>query len=121
MKKVKPLIIKNKDTGEVRYTLEFNRESVKFAEKHGFCVDEVAKFPMTNLPLLFHYAFRMYHKGITQMKTDEVLQELCASVDTELLFTKLSELYAAPFNYLLGDSDEEDGEERKNSKYAVER
>ena len=53
---VKPIIIKS-DTEE--FTLEFNRESIKFAEMRGFKIDEVSSFPMTKVPELFFYAFRI--------------------------------------------------------------
>lgn len=110
---VKPIIIKS-DTEE--YTLEFNRESIKFAEMRGFKIEDVSSFPMTKVPELFFYAFRMHHKNISREKTDKLLFEELGGIP-EGLIERLGELYAQPFEAL---NIVEEGEERKNSKWAVE-
>lgn len=110
---VKPIIIKS-DTEE--FTLEFNRESIKFAEMRGFKIDEVSSFPMTKVPELFFYAFRMHHKNISREKTDKLLFEELGGIP-EGLIERLGELYAQPFEAL---NIVEEGEERKNSKWTVE-
>lgn len=110
---VKPIIIKS-DTEE--FTLEFNRESIKFAEMRGFKIDEVSSFPMTKVPELFFYAFRMHHKNISRERTDKLLFEELGGIP-EGLIERLGELYAQPFEAL---NIVEEGEERKNSKWAVE-
>lgn len=109
---MKPIILKNKDT---EYTLEFNRESVKFAEMRGFKFEEVTDFPMSKIPELFYYAFRMHHKNVARDKTDKILDELGGL--PEGFIERLVELYTAPFDFL---TVVEEGEERKNSKWAVE-
>lgn len=109
---MKPIILKNKDT---EYTLEFNRESVKFAEMKGFKFEDVANFPMSKIPELFFYAFRMHHKNVAREKTDKILEELGGL--PEGFIERLVELYTAPFDFL---TVVEEGEERKNSKWAVE-
>ena len=110
---VKPIIIKS-DTEE--FTLEFNRESIKFAEMRGFKIDDVSSFPMTKVPELFFYAFRMHHKNIAREKTDKILFEELGGIPDGLI-ERLGELYAQPFEAL---NIVEEGEERKNSKWAVE-
>ena len=110
---VKPIIIKS-DTEE--FTLEFNRESIKVAEMRGFKIDEVSSFPMTKVPELFFYAFRMHHKNISRERTDKLLFEELGGIP-EGLIERLGELYAQPFEAL---NIVEEGEERKNSKWAVE-
>lgn len=110
---VKPIIIKCKDE---EYTLEFNREAIKFAEARGFKFDDVANFPMTKLPELFFYAFRMHHKNVARDKTDKILFEELGGIPQGLI-ERLAELYAQPFEVL--NVVEEDGE-RKNSKWTVE-
>lgn len=109
---MKPIVLKNKDT---EYTLEFNRESVKFAEMMGFKFDDVANFPMSKIPELFYYSFRMHHKNVARDKTDKILEELGGL--PEGFIERLVELYTAPFDFL---TVVEEGEERKNSKWAVE-
>lgn len=106
---MKPIILKSKDT---EYTLEFNKESVKFAEQRGFKIDEAMDFPMTKIPELFFYAFRMHHKNVARNQTDKILEEMGGL--PEGFIVKLVELYTAPFDYLL------EGEERKNSKWTVD-
>ncbi len=108
----KPIILKNKDTD---YTLEFNRESVKFAEMRGFKVEDLAQYPMTKIPELFFYAFRMHHKNIAREKTDKILDELGGL--PEGFLERLAELYTAPYEFLTVVAE---GEERKNSKWTVE-
>lgn len=110
---VKPIKIKSKDE---EYTLEFNRESIKFAEARGFKVEDVSNYPMTKLPELFFYAFRMHHKNVAREKTDKILFEELGGIPEGLL-ERLAELYMQPFEAL---TIVEDGEERKNSKWSVE-
>lgn len=110
---VKPIILKNKDT---EYTLEFNKESVKFAEMRGFKYDEVGEYPMTRIPELFFYSFRMHHKNIARDKTDKILFEELGGLPEGML-ERLIELYTAPFEAL---TVVEEGAERKNSKWTVE-
>ena len=112
---VKPIIIRNTEDG-TEYTLEFNRESVKFAESRGFKVDDVANFPMTKVPEFFYYAFRMHHKNVARDKTDKILSEELGGIP-EGMIERLTELYAQPFEVL---TVLEEGEERKNSKLTVE-
>lgn len=114
---VKPIIIKNTEDG-VEYTLEFNRESVKFAEMRGFKIDDLGEYPMTKIPELFFYAFRMHHKNVSREKTDKILFEELGGIPEGML-ERLAELYAQPFEALT-IVNEEEGEERKKSKFQVE-
>jgi hypothetical protein len=113
--KVKPLILTDNDTGE-KYTLEFSRESVRFAEARGFNVNDVFRLPMTKIPELFFYAFRMHHKNIARDRTDRILFEDLGGLP-DGAFERLAMLYSAPFEALT--KDEEDGE-TKNARMTVE-
>lgn len=106
---MKPIILKDKDT---EYTLEFNREAIAFSEMRGFKIGDVSDFPMTKVPELFFYAFRMHHKNVARDKTDKILEEMGGL--PEGFVARLVELYTAPFDFLL------EGGERKNSKWTVE-
>ena len=108
---MKPIVLKSKDT---EYTLEFNRESIKFAEMRGFKIEEVAEYPMTKIPELFFYAFRMHHKNVAREKTDKILFEEMGGLP-EGFIERLAELYTEPFEALTVKE-----EERKNSKWSVE-
>lgn len=112
---VKPIIIHDAEN-EIDYTLEFNRESVRFAEQRGFDIDDVSKYPMTKIPELFFYAFRMHHKNISREKTDRILFDDLGGLP-EGAAERLGALYAAPFEALSNKDSDGKG---KNSKMTVE-
>jgi len=111
---VKPIILHDIEN-EMDYTLEFNRDSIRFAEARGFDIDDVAKYPMSKLPELFFYAFRMHHKNISREKTDRILFEDLGGMP-EGMAERLGALYAIPFEALTN----KDGEKAKNSRMTVE-
>ena len=111
--RVNPIIIHDPDNG-MDYTLEFNRESIRFAESRGFNLDDVGRYPMTKLPELFFYAFRMHHKNVSREKTDRILFNDLGGMP-EGMAERLGLLYAAPFDALTN----EDGK-AKNSRMTVE-
>ena len=111
---VKPIIIHDAENG-TDYTLEFNRESIRFAEARGFDIDDVGRYPMTKIPELFFYAFRMHHKNISREKTDRFLFDDLGGLP-EGAAERLGALYAAPFE-ALANKEEKPG---KNPKMTVE-
>ena len=111
---VKPIIIHDGENG-IDYTLEFNRETIRFAEARGFDIDEVSKFPMSKLPELFYYAFRMHHKNVSREKTDRILFDDLGGMPSGMA-ERLGALYAAPFEALTNDKSDK----TKNSKVTVE-
>lgn len=110
---VKPIIIHDEENG-IDYTLEFNRESIRFAEARGFDIDDVGRYPMTKIPELFFYAFRMHHKNVSREKTDRILFEDLGGLP-EGVAERLGALYTAPFEALNGKENK-----GKNSKMTVE-
>lgn len=113
--KIKPITLTQKETGE-QYILEFSRESVRFAEARGFNPDDVTRFPMTKIPELWFYAFRMHHKNVSRERTDKFLFDELGGVPDGLL-ERLLALYAAPFEVL---STENENGETKNATMTVE-
>lgn len=111
---VKPIIIHDAEN-EIDYTLEFNRESIRFAEARGFDIEDVGKFPMTKIPELFFYAFRMHHKNVSREKTDRILFEELGGLPDGVA-ERLGALYSAPFEALSGKQDGKTG----NPKMTVE-
>ena len=101
---VKPIIVTDDDTG-MEYTLEFTRESVRFAESRGFKINDVADYPMTKIPELWFYAFRAHHKNVARAKTDALLEGLGGIPDG--LLARLGELYSVPFAALTDGQTEE--------------
>ena len=110
--KIKPIVLTDSENGDV-FTLEFNRESVKYAEMKGFNIDDIANKPMTAIPNLFYFAFRMHHKSVSREKIDKVYDKLGGL--TTAMVERLGALYAEPFEALIQDE-----EDLKNSKMTVE-
>lgn len=111
MKTVKPIILTYEDGTE--YTLEFNRESVIYAENHGFDRDDVVQKLMTRIPELFFYAFRMHHPTIKRERTDSILFDDLGGI-TDKVSERLIELYNAPYETLINDTGKP-----KNAKMTV--
>ena len=113
IEEVKPIIIHDEEKG-IDYTLEFNRDTVRFAEARGFDIDDVGKFPLTKLPELFFYAFRMHHPNIARANTDKILFEDLGGLP-EGAVERLGALYAIPLKALSGKENK-----AKNPKVTVE-
>lgn len=115
--KVRPITLTDSESGE-KYILEFNRETVKFAEQRGFNINAVSDAPMTRIPELFYYAFRMHHKNVARDRTDKIIFEDWGGIGgiPDGVLERLGMLYSATFDSFKAD---EDGEV-KNSKVTVE-
>ena len=113
--KVKPIRLVDNETGE-RYILEFNRDTVKWAEQRGFVPEQVTQFPLTVGADFFYYAFRMHHKNIARDKTDKILFDVLGGINdtTAKIFVRLMELYYETYTSF---SDEE---AEANPRMAVE-
>ena len=114
--RIRPIVITDNETNE-KYTLEFNRESIQFAEARGFDLDDVSKYPMSKIPELFFYAFRMHHMNVSRQKTNKIFFEGLGGHSNlpEGFVERLFMLYSEPFN---GMKDEEG--ESKNPTMTVE-
>ena len=110
---VKPIILHDAENG-VDYTLEFNREAIRFAEARGFNINDVERYPMTKLPELFYYAFRMHHKNVSREKTDRILFDDLGGMPNGMA-ERLGALYGVPFEALTSGEDK-----AKNLKVTVE-
>ena len=100
-----PIILKDTENGK-EYRLEFDKESVRFAESRGFNVEDLAKYPMTKMEDLFYYAFRKNHKNVSRERAQNLLEGIGALPDN--FMKRLIELYSEPFSAFNG---EEDGEQ----------
>jgi len=120
MEKIKPIILKDTEKN-TEYTLEFSRDTVRFAEARGFIPDEIDKYPMTKIYEFFWLAFRMHHPNMAKANTDKIIDDWGGIQNIpEGLLERLGQLYAAPFGTLTEDETEEEKEEReKNRKVTV--
>lgn len=116
-KEVKPIILRNPLNCGKDYTLEFNRESVRFAESRGFAIEDVERYPLSKTYDLFYFAFRMHHKNVARDFTDRIIDEEWGGIARipEAVMGRLGELYGVPFGTLVPDD-----EEPKNSQMTVE-
>lgn len=112
--KVMPVVLRDNEHNR-EYTLEFNRDSVKFAEQRGFVLADVDRFPMTKVPEFFWYAFRMHHPSVSLNQAEKLLDRMGGM--SEALGRRLGELWAVPYESL--NAKEEDGDE-KNAAVTVE-
>ena len=104
VEKVKPVILHDSEKNH-DYTLEFNRDSIKFAEGRGFKIQDVDDYQMSKVPEFFWYAFRMHHPSVSLGQAEDILYRMGGM--SEALGQRLGELWAAPYKALSADSGEE--------------
>lgn len=114
--RVAPIKITDKETNHV-YVLDFNRESVQFAESNGFDWDLVSSQPATLIPLIWYCAFRRYDRRISRDKTTQLLEDL-GGMRVDWL-KRLKELYDQSMASLIADPDKANEEDAKNAKLTV--
>ena len=110
---VKPVVIHDADNGR-DYTLEFNRDAVKFAEARGFKIEDIDNFPLTKSVEFFWYAFRMHHPNFSLKQAEDMLLDRMGGM-SEALAQRLAELWLIPYAALNPATGEE-----KNSSVTVE-
>jgi len=86
-----------------KYTLEYNRQSVRMIESQGFVAEQLSAKPVTMIPILFQGAFIKNHKGIKRDLIDEIYE---AIADKSGLIVALVELYSETVGTLLDDKAE---------------
>jgi UDP:flavonoid glycosyltransferase YjiC (YdhE family) len=91
-KRIDPVIIRDTDTDEILYTLDFNRDAVSTAERRGFKLDSIGEYPMTACQELFYWSTRMHHKGLRRDDTDKLFISL-GGIEADGLIKRLLELY----------------------------
>lgn len=111
-KVVKPIKITD-TTSNITYTLEFNRESVMYAERQGFNITELQQKSLSGSLDLWVYSFRANHKGVSRETALKLLEDMGGM--PEGLLERLVELYAEPYKVLIPDE-----ENSKNAKVVVE-
>lgn len=88
------------------YILEYTRKTVAQMERAGFDANELATKPMTTLPALFDGAFLSKHKFVKKEVKDRIFAKLTNKAE---LLDKLIEMYNEPFNTLLEEPSDDEG------------
>lgn len=112
--RVKSLKITMKDSGDC-YELDFNRDSVRFAEDREFKLEDVWTYPTSKVPELFWYAFRWHHKNISKQKADAILEKMGGL--TRKILERLILLYQQA---QMSNTYQEDEDLEKNGAVTVE-
>lgn len=117
--RVKPLRLTDPDTGKT-YELDFSKESILFAERSDFSIEDVQKYLLLKTPELFYYSFRMHHRNMARNQTDAIIKKL-GGLRMEWI-TRLAELYIQAFksNDVVVFPDDDGNYEEKNSGWVVE-
>ena len=89
----------------VDYTLEYNREAIKYMEAKGLDIEQITSKPLTMIELLWQGAFLKNHR---KEKVDKI-QEIYGNIGNKSeLNAALSEMFLETYSALIGDSDEAD-------------
>lgn len=114
--RVKPIILHDADNGQ-DYTLEFTKETVKWAEARGFSLDDLDRYPMTKVYEFFFYAFRAHHPNVSRERTDRIIDEAWGGIGgiPDGVIERLGQLYTEPFHAMAKANG--DG---KNARVTVE-
>jgi len=89
----------------VDYTLEYNRDAVKYMERNGLNISEIESKPLTMVDILWQGAFYKNHKK----EKVETIEKIYDSIKNKSdLNAALSEMFIETYSILIGDSDEED-------------
>lgn len=98
------------------YELDFSRESIVFAERNHFKLEDALEYPVTGMRDLFFYSFRKNHRNVARDKTDKLIERWGGGIP-EALVKRLIQLYqqAQASNAIMVDEDAE-----KNSGLTLE-
>lgn len=89
--KVMPARLTDDTTGKV-YELDFSKESLVFAERREFALENAIRYPVTGMRDLFYYSFRMHHRDVSREKTDKLFDRWGGGIP-EKLANRLIQLY----------------------------
>lgn len=118
IERVEPIKITDNKTG-ITYTLDFSRDTVRFAEDRGFSWDELGDRPATLIPIIWHAAFRRYDPRISLDNTTKILEKLGGLKPSWV--ARLRQLYdQALVSLIASDNGEEAEEDAKNAEMTVE-
>lgn len=89
-----------------KYTLEYDRSTVKLLENAGFVLDEFLRKPANNIELVFSGAFIKNHRSLSQTTIDKIFSQV---KDKTGLIQALQKMIQDTYESLLEEPEE--GEE----------
>lgn len=95
------------------YTLEFDRDSVVYAESIGFSIAKVRDAVATDMITLFRAAFHKHHPAIGKDDAYAIWDRIPSKQE---LFELLMDMFQEPFNALIEEPSEGDS---KNVSWVV--
>jgi len=98
----------------VDYTLGFSRRSIEKMESDGFKLQDITDKPMSTIPALFRGAFLQHHRFTKQETIDAIFDHIA---DKDKLFERLAEMYNEPFETLLGETEQDEGNLKWNANW----
>lgn len=101
---IAPMKVYDDETNRT-YILDFNRDTVRFAEERGFKWDDFEDHIATYVPLIWFCAFRRYDPRISLEKTTKLLDDLGGMRPKWI--KRLRELYDQALSTLVADDDDE--------------
>ena len=105
-----------KDANGKKYTLEFDRKSVKRMIRKGFILDTEPSHLLLMAEELVTGAFQMHHSGMEWKQIEPIF--LAQNKRTDLL-KALAEMYMRPAELLMGTADEKEAED-ENPTWEIE-
>lgn len=90
-----------------KYTLEYNRMSVKLLEQSGFVLEEFLVKPMSNIELAFSGAFLKNHSKVSQTVIDEIYSK---TENKKGIITCLQKMITECYDSLLDEPEKESDE-----------
>ena len=111
--RVAPIQITDTDTNTT-YVLDFNRESVLYADRREFRIQAVGEYIASGVSDLFYYSFRANHRSVSRQQAYALLDKMGGV--TNAMLERLIALYMQVINtHIIADEDAE-----KNSAVIVE-
>lgn len=89
-----------------KYTLEYNRNSIRQMERQGFRLNDSDGMPMNTVTSLFNGAFLMHHRNIAPQTLDAIYDSITKKED---FLAKLAEMYSEPMAALVSEPEDEQG------------
>ena len=87
-----------------KYTLEYNRNSIRQMERQGFRINDSEGMPMSTVTAMFNGAFIMHHRNIDPKTLDAIYDSINNKED---FLGKLSEMYSEPMIALVDEPEDE--------------